>query len=301
MARGSQFDLITTTLGSDVANLGTFTVGYPANKDAGAYRSGLNHIAASNAYGMLTTLDNTISISFGTTNITITNRSGGTLAAGTQLFIQLEQVRDPDTADIWRTTLAERVQELHVHLVNLGAPDAAVSNGVCASQALNTGVDGLINGSLAAGGVAIFDVPRNVVAAWTNTAVLTVTGLDEYGNVMVESSASGTTMAGAKAFKRITRVRISANATGLTVGTGDVLGLPFFLHGAARVIREIQDGAVATAGTVVAGVTTNPATATTGDPRGTYDPNAACDGARVFELMIANADPSFLGVRHATS
>ena len=47
-------------------------------------------------------------------------------------------------------------------------------------------------------------------------------------------------------------------------------------------------GAAPTAGTIVAGVTTaGGSTATTGDVRGTYDPNAACDGSKVFELILA--------------
>jgi hypothetical protein len=69
-----------------------------------------------------------------------------------------------------------------------------------------------------------------------------------------------------------------------------------FLAGAARVLGEMQDGAKATAGTTVTGDATVPATATTGDVRGTYDPNAAADGAKVFELICAIDDPSFRGV-----
>jgi len=134
------------------------------------------------------------------------------------------------------------------------------------------------------------------VAAWTGTAVLTVTGTDEFGNTVVESSASGTSMAGKKAFKTVTSVVPSANITSATVGTGDVLGLPAFLPGAGRVLAELEDGAAATAGTLVAGVRTTPATATTGDVRGTYDPNSAADGSKAFELVVALDDPSDKGV-----
>lgn len=292
MAKGSPYDIIVHTLGSAVANSGTFTVNYPTNKDAGAYRSGLDHKAATNAYGILSTVDNTLGVTFGASNITITNKSGGTLAAGTTLWIQLEQVRDID--EIGAFASAERSGELMTVLVNLGAPDTADADGVCASQAANGAA--VIDGALASGGVATFDVPRNVVGSWTNTAVLTVTGTDEYGRTVRESSASGTSMAGKKAFKTITAVSTSASVTGLTVGTGDVLGLPFFLPGTARVLGEAQDGAAATAGTAVAGDLTVPATATTGDVRGTYDPNAAANGSRVFELVVAVADPTFRGV-----
>src|SRR3546814_1050600 len=71
--------------------------------------------------------------------------------------------------------------------VNLGAPLTADADGVCASQAITAAAGGTINGAFATGGVATFDVPRNVVAAWTTAAVLTVTGTDAYGNALVES------------------------------------------------------------------------------------------------------------------
>lgn len=286
------FDIITTSLAANVANGATFNVGYPADRDSGAYTQGVNHLITTNEYGLLSRLNGRASFSFGAANITITNSSGVTLAAGTVLRIQLDRVGDDDG----QVPLANegKMSRSNVVVINLGAPDAADADGVCASQALNAGVDGAINGALASGGVATFDVPRNVVAAWTNTAVLTVTGTDEYGNVVVESSASGTSMAGLKAFKTVTRVRISANATGLTVGTGDVLGLPVFLPAAGAVIGQLQDGAVPTAGTTVAGSLATP-TATTGDVRGTYDPNAAADGSRSFQLIVALGDPSYRG------
>lgn len=290
----AKFDIIETTLGSAVADDGTFTVNYPSNKDAGAYRSGLDHKAATNAYGILSTVDGTLGLTFGTSNITVTNKSGGTLAAGTTLWIQLAQAADADPDNA--VANAEQMAKSNLYVINLGAPDVADADGVSASASVSSGVAAVIGGALASGGVATFDVPRNVVGAWTNTAILTVTGTDQYGNVVVESSASGTTMAGKKAFKTVTGATFNANVTGATIGTGDVLGLPVFLAGAARVLGEMQDGAKATAGTVVAGVATVPATATTGDVRGTYDPNAAADGAKVFELICAIDDPSFKGV-----
>ena len=66
------------------------------------------------------------------------------------------------------------------------------------------------------------------------------------------------------------------------------------LPGTGYVIRELLNGAPATAGTVVAAVDTA-ATATTGDVRGTYDPNAAADGDRVFQLFAFLPDPSDRG------
>jgi hypothetical protein len=282
------YRVVEVVLASDVANGGTFTVGYPPNSDEGDFFGTRASYVQTYQYGRIAA-----TFVYGTSVVTITNNSGQTLLAGTKAWVNLDQA-GPDTQT---TFLANDFTMLpgQEFLINLGAPDAAVAAGVCASQAINTGTPGLINGSLAAGGVATFDRPRNVVAAWTNTAIMTVTGFDEYGVAMRESSASGTSMAGLKAFKRVTSVTVSANVTGATVGTGDVLGLPVRLPGTGYVIRELLNGAPATAGTVVAAVDTT-ATATTGDVRGTYDPNAAADGDRVFQLIAFIPNPGDRGV-----
>lgn len=289
----ANFDVVEHTLASAVANAGTFTINYPTGKDAGAYGLGSRHKMVSNAYGAFEATADDFDVTFGTADITITNKTGNAWAAGTKFWIELDQAGGDETEAFAAT---EKMATLKLVNISLGAPDAADADGVCASQAGTAATAMTIAGALASGGVATFDVPRNVVGAWTNTAVLTVTGTDEYGNVVVESSASGTSMAGKKAFKTITAVTPSANITGATVGTGDVLGLPVYLPGAAAVLGESQDGAKATAGTTVAGVLTSPATATTGDVRGTYDPNAACDGAKKFDLVVAVANPGFKGV-----
>jgi len=292
MARS--FDVVETTLSAEVAaSGGTFTVSYPANKNAGNYNMGFDHKITTNAYGDLTVADNDIEVTFGASNITITNNGAFALAAGTKVYVQLDQPGQDDDAAF---ADLEKISRSNIVTISLGAPDTADADGVCASQAGTADTAMTIAGALASGNVATFDVPRNVVAAWTGTAVLTVTGTDEFGNTVVESSASGTSMAGKKALKTVTSVVPSANITSATVGTGDVLGLPAFLPGAGRVLAELEDGAAATAGTLVAGVRTTPATATTGDVRGTYDPNSAADGSKAFELVVALDDPSDKGV-----
>lgn len=293
------FDTIRTSLTADVADAGTFSVGYPDGRDAGSYSGGTDHEVASHAYGILQASAGEISVSFGSSNITITNNSGQTLAANTAITVQLDMI-GPDDAVITPVLMADRVKMRDVELVmvNLGAPDTSDPNGAVETQAC-TALGGLatgINGALASGGVATFDVPRNVVAAWTTSATLTITGTDAYGNVVVETTASaGTSHAGKKAFKTVTGISSSVDITGLTVGTGKVLGLPSFLGGAGYVVAEIEDGAKATAGTVVGGVTTTPS-ATTGDVRGTYTPNGTPDGSKAFQLLCVLDDPSNKGL-----
>jgi len=44
-------------------------------------------------------------------------------------------------------------------------PDALVTNGICTQQTITGAANAVINGSLASGGVATLDVPRNVIVA----------------------------------------------------------------------------------------------------------------------------------------
>lgn len=287
------YDVIKTTLASAVANSATFAVDYPSGRSAGSYTGGRNHEVVSQGFGRLTALGGDISLSFGASAVTITNLSGQTLPADLAVLVQLDRVG----ADADVSTLAgENMARAEGVVISLGSPVASDSDGIVASQAatvadgLATGINGAIGG--------VLDVPRNVVAAWTGTAALTVVGTDQYGNVMTESSGSGTSFTGKKAFKTVTDVTVSANVTGLTVGTSKVLGLPVFLPSSGYVLREMVDGVAATAGTLVAGVAA-PATATTGDVRGTYAPNGTPNGTLSWQLIAMLDDPSNRGAAQA--
>lgn len=171
-------------------------------------------------------------------------------------------------------------------VISLGAPILQDADGVSASQTVTgAGTAFLINGALASSGAVTFDVPRNVVGAWTNTAVITITGTDVYGQAMVETSASGTSHTGAKAFKTVTSVTTSATVTSATVGSGVKLGLPYrpvlggFLRG--RVNEDTADS-----GTYVAPIRTT-STGTTADVRGTYAGAVTLDGSAVISVIVA--------------
>lgn len=287
------FKKVETTAASAVATSGTVTFSYPTNTNAGSFAA-FGHKLWVDKFQRLLSSPTDFTVSFGGSNITVTYLGSTSIPAGARLAAQFNQL-GVDTGVPEVAPKIDGVIELATLRISLGAPITADADGVCASQAGTAATAMTINGALTSGGVATFDVPRNVVAAWTNTATLTVTGTDVYGNVVKETSGSGTSMAGKKAFKTITSVVPSANITGATVGTGDVLGLPVYIPGAASVLREIEDGTVATAGTIVGGVSTA-ATATTGDVRGTYDPNSAANGTKVFDLIIAVGDPEYKGV-----
>ena len=174
----------------------------------------------------------------------------------------------------------------------IGTPVVGDANGYVETQDI-TAAGGLatgLNGALALAGGS--DVPRALVAAWTGTAVMTVTGVDAYGEVVVESSASGTSFTGKKAFANVTAVSVSANVTDATVGTGDVLGLPFRVNNRDEMLVWENGALITAAGAFVAAVATDPATATTGDVRGTFDPAVPLNGSTRVVVEFLALDPS---------
>ena len=281
------------TLSTALAPAGTLTVGYPPGTDRTYFLSGVQHQMI--ALGAVYRSPANITVALNAASAVITYNGTTTIPAGTTVTVMLDAGGEyPAWAP---NTLDARVRPVTLVRVSLGNPATADADGYFASAAINSATPiTSMTGALAVGGVGVADVPRNVVAAWTNTAVMTVTGTDEYGQVVVESSASGTSMTGVKAFKTITCIAVSTNVTGCTVGTGDVLGLPVFVPGTASLVRESQDLAAPTAGTLVPGLSAGTrSTATTADVRGTYDPNAACDGTRAFNLILALEDPAHRG------
>jgi hypothetical protein len=293
---------VTGTLASAVADAGTFTASYPTNTDSGTFMGAVGHqlVVAQNLYAA----PRTFSLSFGASSITVTNKSGASWAAGSTFILGLQvagQVERTSDADFEFSSRVSKISE-GVYLLNLGAPDTLDADGIAEAQSASGAHTLSLNGALASGGTVTLDVPRNVIAdsGGADTAVLTVTGTDEYGNTMKENiTLNGTTaVPGLKAFKTITSITSSATiANGAFVGTGDVIGLPMFLGKTGFVLKELQDGATATAGTLVAGIqTSGGSTATTGDVRGTYDPNSAANGSLAFSLVVVNPDPNYLGL-----
>jgi hypothetical protein len=165
-------------------------------------------------------------------------------------------------------------------------PVLGVANAIAASQGVTGGVNGLVNGANA----GILDVPRNVVAAWTGTSVLTVVGTDYYGYPQTETSGSGTSFTGKKAFATITSFSFTATVTGATVGTGAKLGLPFRCISGDIFAYSFADAADAS--TFVAADQTSPATATTGDVRGTVTAAGALNGSSFYAALLKPQDVS---------
>lgn len=241
--------IATVTPSSAVANGGTFTVNYPAGTTAGDFAAYGHRYFARGLQAYFGQDEGNASFSFGASEITVTHKGSTSIPADTAIRVELNvRGRGEETPPVLLGS--ERMAYQPVVRLELGAPDTADDNGIVESQDLTSaGVYSVlafngVYGDPYANAKAVLDVPRNVVAAWTNTAVLTVTGKDEYGDVMIEQSASGTSFTGKKAFKEITSIAVSADVTSLTVGTGDVLGLPAFVENVGQVLYEVKDNVI---------------------------------------------------------
>lgn len=286
--------VVSGVLSGAVVDTGTFTITYPTGSTRGDFSLGVDHKLV--LRGQVLSNPNDIGLSFGATSVTVTNRTGATWPAASTFAFQFDRVGLSNT--VYGGNNVEAYTPVHFARLNLGSPVVGAANSIWTSAALTAAAGASApTGALLSGGVADLGATgRNVVAAWTGTSIITITGTDIYGNTMVEKSASGTSLTGVKAFKKVTSIQVSADVTGLTVGTGNVLGLPVRLPSAGHIIRELEDGATATAGTVVAALAMDTkCTATTADVRGTYVPNSTPDGSKAFALICMLPDPTFNG------
>jgi len=176
-------------------------------------------------------------------------------------------------------------------------PTTLDRDGICAAQQTAGAGSLLLNGALVANGSATIgsrtDNFGRCVGVYSggdlSARTFTVNGLDVYGAPMTENIAgpNNTTTAGVKAFWRVTSVTVNgAVGTNVEVGTIDKFGLPLFLGNLSQVVRVGWAATLAdNAATVAVGVTTSPATATTGDVRGTVVPSSAADNTRRLTIV----------------
>ncbi len=310
----NKFLTVSTTLSAAVAAGGTFTVGYPTGTDENSFAV-YGHKAL--AIGNVMSSPGDFTLSFGTgLTITFTYGSGKTtMPAGTKVSIDLnmpaESVREAPklVLDNPQVSMAALVR------MDFGSPLIADTNAIFESASIAAATDlegalivataaqvdvagtGQLGMGLAQGGAAF---GRCIIAAWTNTAVLTFTGTDFEGNAMVEVSASGTSHNGTKAFATLTKVSVSTDVTSATVGTRDILGLGCYVGETDAAVLELEDGTDATSVNITVGDGLA-ATGTTGDVRGTWDPNGTLDGNVNFVAYFAVPDPTYQGVAQFTS
>lgn len=168
--------------------------------------------------------------------------------------------------------------------VNFGAPAVANATAILSAQSIATATTVDISATT---------IPDKygrilqVVASGASTASLTVKGWDYLGQPISENFTlnGATPVVGKKAFKTLgTLVINTTTAATINLGTGTGFGLPYK---AIRAEWETADGVVAAAGTLTAGVLTDPQTATTGDPRGTYVPTTTPDSTKIITAAFS--------------
>ncbi len=133
----------------------------------------------------------------------------------------------------------------------------------------------------------VASLSRNVTIAVSSAAVtglITVRGFDVHSQAMSETfnvnTTAASTFVGKKAFKYLASVTPGyTDATGsYALGIGNIFGLPIRADRAESVFFYWGGLAKISSTGFVAAVTTNPATATTGDVRGTLDVSAVTSG-----------------------
>lgn len=141
-------------------------------------------------------------------------------------------------------------------------------------------------------------ITRNVRVSMNGadqTGTFVIRGYDLYGYPLSEtitgSAGTATTavvVGGVKAFKYIASVTPAGtvNSTGLTVGTGDTIGLPLRADVFGELTPWLGNTAIVASTGFTAAVTTT-ATASSGDVRGTYALQTASNG--VLRLVIRQA------------
>lgn len=140
----------------------------------------------------------------------------------------------------------------------------------------------------------------SVVLSGAGTPTVIIRGRDYLGAPMREdfTGNGATPVLGKKAFYNVDSITWTAvAATTMNVGYLDVFGLPFCAD--ALLQERVSDAVTANAGTFVAAVKTDPATATTGDTRGTYAPHAnnAANSVRTYQLVYSCDKNKLHGVK----
>lgn len=124
------------------------------------------------------------------------------------------------------------------------------------------------------------------VASGTATSNVTLVGRDYWGQPLRKTMAltSGTPIVFVTAFVLLDRIIFGATSS-ITVdlGWGKACGLPYK---AVKVLSDEVDGVTGTVGTLTTPVLTDPATASTGDPRGLFTMTGTPDGAKSFSATF---------------
>lgn len=170
-----------------------------------------------------------------------------------------------------------------VTTVFFGAPAAAAAAGVLSAQSISPA--GSTTTLLSSTSDATFGRNLTYVASGAATSTVTARGRDFWGQPMAETITlnGATPVVGLKCFYTLDSFTwTNTNATTINVGWGTSLGLPYKTE---KVLAENVTDVPGTVGTLTAPVLTDPQTAITGEPRGSYVCNSAPDGTKVLSII----------------
>jgi len=169
---------------------------------------------------------------------------------------------------------------------------------------VNFGLPSVSNGNTAVG---LYDPTKSLARAVRITSGgsdsginFTVNGYDVYGYPMTQTLAGAAigVVTTTKCFKFITSITHTGTVAGtLSVGTADVFGFPLRVD-TINYTEMAWNGSIITANTgFTLADTTSPATASTGDVRGSYAVQSASDGTKRLQVFVT---PSVANVGSVT-
>jgi hypothetical protein len=192
------------------------------------------------------------------------------------------------------------------YMMDLGTPALSAVSGIlltAATGATYTVTDFLATGDLVGGKIVSAPWGRELdfVASGAGTNAVTIVGRDYLGQPIKKVLAlnGATRVPTLCAFKYLDSIVVaSGGAITVNVGYTARLGLQYRT---VAVNHEMADETRAAPGTLVAPVTTDPATNATGDPRGLYTTTTTQDGAarlRISCLVLSTLNSSGNGGLH---
>lgn len=208
MRNTNLFAVVSTVLTADVANSGTFTVGYPTGYVQNNFTAGLNR---SGSFMIVNGNDKytaaQLSLAFGASLITVTNSTGVTLAAGSTVVLQVEVADGNDIVSI----------QFPCDLASVTGTQDVVTD-------FRPGVDGEIEDfcfitnapATTAAKLATFNLEINATNLTGGVIALTTVGANTMGKI-----AQGTDITAANTIKRSDTLSIEASAvTAFVEGRG---------------------------------------------------------------------------------
>lgn len=195
-------------------------------------------------------------------------------------------------------------QTYHVYF---GTPAVSAADNILNDQSIATAAT-VLAASMVSGSTtsdARFGRNIRVIASGAATSTVTVNGWDYLGQPMTETLTlnGANSVVSTKAFRYLRSIVFGATSgTTVDVGWGARFGVPYVV---THCLGETADGVAAAAGTLTAGIRTDPQTATTTDPRGLYTPTTTPDAAkrlRAFFLISnyinASGNGGLHGIKH---